>query len=196
MMTKSDRNKIPTKKTENTSKKQYAIGLTKRQLITLLTTVIIGLLIIFIIVIPVMNGSLHFLTVLSGSMTPAISPGDIVVSQYVDPQTINVDDIVTFQYSDQKDTKSITHRVINISTQEGQRVFYTKGDANENPDLNQVDAEDVIGKVVFIIPLLGYLVNFAQSLFGFILLIIIPSLILIAGEIRNLFIISKEESEK
>lgn len=195
-MTKSDGKKNPTNHIKDTSKKQYAIGLTKRQLIALVTSVIIGLLIIVTIVLPVMNGSLHFLTVLSGSMTPAISPGDIVVSQYVDPETIKVDDIITFQHPDQKDTESVTHRVINISNQDGQSAFYTKGDANENPDLNQVDAENVIGKVVFVIPLLGYLVNFAQSLFGFILLIIIPSLILIAGEIKNLVSISKEESEK
>jgi signal peptidase len=174
------------------SKKKYAISVKKSQLIAFFGVVFVGCLVLLTIVIPVMNGSLHFLTVLSGSMTPAISPGDIVVSQYIDPDIIEVEDIITFQHAEQDDTTSITHRVINISTNDNQRVFYTKGDANENPDLTPITSEDVIGKVVLVIPLLGYLVNFAQSFTGFILLIAIPAIILIVGEIRNLLKISKD----
>lgn len=189
---KSDNDTNETIENNVVSKKKYAIGLTKSQLIAIVSIVFVGCLVLIAIVIPVMNGSLHFLTVLSGSMKPAINPGDIVVSQYTDPDLIEVEDIITFQYAEEDDTVSITHRVINISTKENQRVFYTKGDANENPDLTPITSEDVIGKVVLVIPLLGYLVNFAQSFTGFILLIAIPAIILIVGEIRNLLKISKD----
>ena len=42
------------------------------------------------------------------------------------------------------------------------RMFRTKGDANENPDPNPVAEQDVTGKVLFSIPYLGYAADFVQ----------------------------------
>ena len=157
--------------------------------------IIFFVIIIVSIVIPVANGSLHFLTVLSGSMRPSIQPGDIVVSSSIQPESIRIDDVITFRLQDQSQKRSVTHRVVGITTENGTLYFQTKGDANEERDIQPVPAENVVGKVVLTIPLLGYLVNFAQSLLGFILFIMIPATILIIGEIRNIYRISKDDSD-
>ena len=48
-----------------------------------------------------------------------------------------------------------THRVVEINSE--QQTFITRGDANQSADVNAVSYSQVIGKVVFQIPLLGKL---------------------------------------
>ncbi len=122
--------------------------------------------------------SSSFLVVLSGSMSPAINAGDLIISSPAGADSIKAGDIVVFTENKTK----ITHRVVNV-TASG---FITKGDANENPDAQIRKKSDVFGKAVFWIPFAGYFVNFARSAYGFVLLIIIPGTLLIAGEIRKI----------
>ncbi len=90
-------------------------------------------------------------TVLTGSMKPGINPGDIVMVKAVSIDEIESGDIVTFY----KDGDIITHRAIK-NDREG---ILTKGDNNNVLDNGQVISEDFIGKVNFVIPKLGYLLN-------------------------------------
>ncbi len=89
----------------------------------------------------------------SGSMQPAIDVGDIVVVQHVSPEELKVGDIVQY-YSTEGYT--ITHRIIEIRETEEGEVFITKGDANEIADA-PFTADRVVGKVIFVIPKLGYI---------------------------------------
>lgn len=98
-------------------------------------------------------------TVLSGSMEPEYSVGDLLYVKSVDPNTIQIGDPITFVVNEE--LMVATHRVINIDTQ-GQR-FYTQGDANKIPDANPVHFNNVIGVPQFAIPLLGYVSNFIQN---------------------------------
>ena len=179
----------------NTDKKRrYNISkISNKKILTGLSAFILSILIIILVIIPAVTGSLHFLTVLTGSMRPSIQPGDIIISSSIDPEDIRVNDVITFQDHDISQRQSITHRVINITREKDMIFFQTKGDANEEPDLQLVNQDQIIGKVIVTIPLLGYVVNFAQSLLGFIILIAIPAIILIVTEIRNIFKISKEK---
>jgi len=88
-------------------------------------------------------------------------------------------EIICFKLSN---PQSITHRIIDI-TDEG---FVTKGDANEDPDSFVVQKKNIIGKVVFTIPYVGYLNHFVKTPLGFTLFIILPATIIIAEEIRNI----------
>ncbi|MEG1256106.1 signal peptidase I [Clostridium sp.] len=90
-------------------------------------------------------------TVLTGSMEPVISPGDMVIVRKVSLDKLKVGDIVTFT----KDNHSITHRIISINSDE----FTTKGDSNDTKDLEKVTNVELTGKVVMIIPRVGYLFN-------------------------------------
>jgi len=49
-----------------------------------------------------------------------------------------------------------------------------------------VREEEVLGRVLFSIPYLGFLVNFFQQPLGFILLIVVPATIIVSDEIRKI----------
>jgi signal peptidase len=124
-------------------------------------------------------GDTRYEPVFSGSMEPAIPVGGIVVIKPVDPETLKIGDIICFTLTE---PTSITHRIINITDQG----FITKGDANEDPDQWIVKKENVIGRVIFTIPFIGYLGYFVRTPTGFILLIVIPASVIIIMEIRNI----------
>lgn len=98
-------------------------------------------------------------TVISGSMEPAYSVGDLLYVKTVDVNTIKIGDPITFILNE--DLVVATHRVVRIDT-ENQR-FYTKGDANEIEDNDPVHFKNVIGVPQFSIPKLGYVSNFIQN---------------------------------
>ena len=142
-----------------------------------------------------MQGSMHFLIVLSGSIAPELNPGDIVVSAYINPEEIKINDVITFTSADNP-KNCITHRVINITNENGSIGFQTKGDANEDPDQRIAQSSELIGKVVLVIPYIGYLPHFAQSPLCFITLIIIPGVFIIINEVWKIARIKKKEPEK
>ena len=88
--------------------------------------------------------------VVSGSMEPNIPVGSIVYSEKTDPAT---GDVIVF-VDPSRGTTPITHRVVtnNPFTQN----IITKGDANENQDVNPVTYENVIGKVAVHVPRVGF----------------------------------------
>ena len=98
-------------------------------------------------------------TVISGSMEPAYSLGDLLYVKETDVNSIKVGDPITFVLNE--DLIVATHRVVRIDY-ENQR-FYTKGDANDIEDQNPVHFNNVIGVPQFAIPKLGYVSDFVQN---------------------------------
>jgi signal peptidase I len=94
------------------------------------------------------------LTVLSGSMTPTIAVGSIVVVRPVDPGTLHVGDIATYQKAEGK-AEFITHRVVKIDDSTSPPQFTFKGDANRGADIDPVSAKQIRGEVWFHVPYLG-----------------------------------------
>jgi signal peptidase len=108
----------------------------------------------------------------SGSMEPSISTGSLVI---IYPQdTYNIGDVITYG-EDSGGAVPTTHRVIDKEEQNGEVVFTTKGDANEEPDPEAVPRSDVIGGVMVSVPTLGYILDFARTPLGFALLVGIPA---------------------
>jgi len=114
------------------------------------------------------------LLVQSGSMAPSINTGDLIIIKPV--LLYQKGDIVTFL---SKNGFNITHRIVEIKDNK----ITTKGDANSINDQESTDQTQVLGKVFYIIPYLGYLIIFIKTTVGLITLIIIPSLIIIFQEI-------------
>lgn len=98
-------------------------------------------------------------TVLSGSMEPKYSPGDLLYVQKTDPRDIKVGDDITFILNE--DLVIATHQVIAIDAEK--QHFYTKGLANEVEDAAPVHFNNVLGVPQFAIPKLGYVSNFIQN---------------------------------
>jgi signal peptidase len=133
--------------------------------------------------------------VLSGSMEPALKVGGAAITQPAEPEKIGEGDIITYRSPTQPDL-IVCHRVVEV-IEVGTPAFKTQGDANEEADPYVVPAQSLEGKVVFHIPLLGYFAGFARTQMGFVVLLLIPGLVLIAGEIRTIWIeLSKMEKEK
>ena len=87
--------------------------------------------------------------VATGSMNGTIDEGDLIFIKKTDEYSLG--DIVTF-FEDGA-TIPVTHRLINYGPTEG--TFITKGDANKVKDTFPVKEEQIVGKVVFVIPKLG-----------------------------------------
>ena len=88
-------------------------------------------------------------TVISGSMEPTIPVGSLVYVKYQEPETIQKKDVIAFYGA--KDASSIvTHRVVTNKKLSGE--FITKGDANQTKDMNPVNYNNYMGKVVLSIP--------------------------------------------
>lgn len=102
---------------------------------------------------------LQVFTVVSGSMEPTYSVGDLIYVKSVDPDSVKVGDPITFVLNE--DLVVATHRVVDIDSAE--REFTTKGDANTSTDANPVHFNNLIGVPVFSIPYLGYVSAYIQS---------------------------------
>ena len=124
------------------------------------TTVLVVLVVVFAVFL---MGSrlvgLQVFHVVSPSMEPTYSEGDLLYVKTVDPDSVKVGDPITFVLNE--DLVVATHRVVAIDSEN--RQFTTKGDANETEDAAPVHFNNLIGVPVFSIPLLGYVSAYIQS---------------------------------
>jgi len=91
--------------------------------------------------------------VASGSMRPTIDVGDIAMVIPVDTSKIQVGDIIQYW----KEGEMTLHRVVEITSEEGSRLFITKGDDNPTPDSDPILPAQIKGKLIFTIPKLGWI---------------------------------------
>lgn len=140
------------------------------------------------------TGNFKAMTVISGSMEPSIKIGSIVV---VKPeQDYKIGDVITFG-TISKTKAPTTHRIYDIKIEGGQPVYITKGDTNNAPDAKEIQKKDIIGEVLFSVPFAGYVVDFAKKPIGFILIIMVPALLIIADEIKKILLeVFKNRNEK
>lgn len=133
----------------------------------------------------------------SGSMEPSISTGGVVFVEEIPAgqvdERIHEGDVITFFKSGGSATT--THRVVE-KHQAGESIrFITKGDANEEPDPEPVYRDDVVGKVVFSIPYIGYVINFSGTIYGWFLLVILPVTALLMDGLWQLYKAVDPEAE-
>lgn len=100
--------------------------------------------------------------VLSGSMEPALSTGDLLIISETNDYAVG--DVIVFQ----EGRIAVTHRIINMT----QEHVITQGDANNTPD-TPITREQIKGEVILAIPLVGYLVNAIKSPVGTLLIILL-----------------------
>lgn len=106
------------------------------------------------VVVPRLTGATPYV-VLTGSMSPGMPPGTLVVVRHVDPRSIEVGDVITYQLASGR-PDVVTHRVVAQGLDgRGDPVFRTKGDANASPDRAWVRPVQVKGKRWYAVPQLG-----------------------------------------
>jgi signal peptidase len=112
-------------------------------------------------------------------MEPAIKTGSVVVVKPAD--SYKVGDVITF--GPVSKTKSpTTHRIAEIK--DGN--YLTRGDANNAEDMRTVSRYEIIGKVIFSVPYVGYAVAAAQKPWGFGLIIVVPAVLIIYEEAQKI----------
>jgi signal peptidase len=103
-------------------------------------------------------------TLVSGtSMSPMMVTGDIAITTEVSADAVKVGDVVRFR--DEESGAYIIHRVTAIHTEGGEMRFITQGDANNTID-PPVSASQLEGKVVLVVPKIGWISIGVRSLFG------------------------------
>jgi len=96
--------------------------------------------------------------VLTGSMIPAVNPGDILITakpSLVAPQVGKIV-VYTSKRFDGTVVGSFAHRIIDGDTKTG---FTVKGDANPDPDTQKPTLDEIEGVVFFRVPFLGRLLQ-------------------------------------
>jgi len=126
-----------------------------------------------------------FFTVMTGSMAPAVALGSLIVVKPADSYSVN--DILTFKSSE---TDTITHRLIAVIGTSWpppfDHLYQLKGDANQTPDSSKITKSQIVGKVIFSFPLIGFLIIFTKTPIGFISLIVLPAVIISVSEIKKI----------
>lgn len=151
---------------------------------------------LFLILAVLLTGILAFLSttsifhgfqlysVSSGSMEPAISTGSLVAIYPF--STYKKGEVITFSSDKNISGITTTHRLVGIETADNMEFYETQGDANSTPDSQKINKEAVLGKVIFHIPYIGYLVTYTRTVNGVIFLIVIPSVLIIYDELLKL----------
>jgi signal peptidase I len=140
----------------------------------------------------------------SHPFTPTLHVGDIIIIQAVNPADLNVDypnsDIIVYQNPNDPTGTPIVHRIVaNYTDENGTLRFQTKGDGNgENwpaiPDQSQYDShslwttgegvsqDQVLGKVIMRIPILGWITLFMKTNSWALPLVVVAIMLLVVIE--------------
>ncbi len=126
--------------------------------------------------------------VYGGSMGDAVPVGSLAVTSWVDDEDVEVGDIILSRRASGADEElPVAHRVVALGTQEGRRVAETKGDANESSDPQAAVLGDRVLKLSVAVPYLGYLLGFAGTPLGWIILITLPGALLTASVLKGIW---------
>ena len=189
---------------------------TVRKVLHFLSTVLLYSLLIIVLIIAVFFGAyvidqmigvknhedrsplFGVYVIISPSMVPNINVYDAVVTMRVPTEKIEMYDVITFLSKD-IDTHGtpITHRVVGIvETEDGKIGYRTKGDNNNAEDNALIMEDEVIGKVLFRIPMIGYVRTFITSRIGWLLIVVLPCVGVIIYDIGKLVGLIKNSKAK
>jgi signal peptidase len=147
----------------------------------LLLTIILSAL--ALLLTPRLMGA-SLLVVVGQSMEPTIPIGSIVIS-HTDAVRgeIRVGDVITFSAADlDGESYYVTHRVVEVIRDGGEVMYRTQGDGVGQPDRVLVSPEQIVGRMSFSLPLVGYLVAFLRTPAGYLMLVGLPASLFVFNE--------------
>jgi len=123
---------------------------------------ILVVLIIGIVMLVSCKFKYGILVIGSGSMKGTINKGDAIVFEKYDGKQDEIGQIVVFQ----KDDVKLVHRIVDIKNINGEKRFYTKGDANQKIDDGYITDKQIIGVSKFKILYIGYPSIWVREMFN------------------------------
>ena len=154
-----------------------------------MVSIILGLIVAFLAFVFI-SPDYDLYIVRSGSMEPAINVGDMVLAGPVGTGGIKPGVIISYEAG----KNLITHRVLSIDG----NTLITKGDANKEQDPNPVRLSQVQSRYIFRIPYVGYVAGFLRTRPGWLLSIVLPSIVLVGFIVKDIIkeASRNEKSEK
>lgn len=128
-------------------------------------------------------GGIFPMIVLTDSMYPVIESGDLIICKTAEADEIRVDDVISFYDPMGSGTSVVTHRVLEIVTEDGGIAFRTKGDNNNAEDTALVPGDSLIGIYSSRIPKVGHVAMFMQTTPGLIVCCVCPILLLVGYDV-------------
>ena len=135
-------------------------------------------------------GGLLPMIVLSPSMEPDILEGDLIFCMTVDPEEIEVGQVISYFDPAGNGTMVVTHKVDEIIEKDGKLYFKTyginnkKADGSFDMDPTPVPADKLVGRYTGVrLPAIGDFAMFMQTPAGLILCVAVPIVALIAYDL-------------
>lgn len=151
-----------------------------RRVVAIVLFAVVALVALSGVVVPAVTGASTF-TITGRSMEPTIPLGSLIVTRPATSADVQIGDIVTYQVESGKPLVA-THRVVGMTFAEAGTRYITQGDANEAPDPDPVQIEQIRGTLWYSIPLIGW-VNFVLtgSVRGWLVPVVVAGLCAYAG---------------
>ena len=130
-------------------------------------TAVAALVAVVGVVVYAWSNGVRFYAVESGSMSPALRQGDLVVDAPTAATTsYRVGDIITFHPTP---GYTVTHRIVAVDA----AGITTKGDANSTADLGKIPPTSVVGRTIAVVPYGGYVATFFRQPAGIFALVLV-----------------------
>jgi signal peptidase len=125
------------------------------------------------------------LTVLSGSMEPAVGTGDVVFGMQISARDARAGEVITFR--EPGESRLITHRLVTVRAGRAKLHMVTKGDANKVVERWSIPPDGRIGRVAYRVPKLGYALAEIRGSHGRLLLLVVPAVLLAIYELTRIW---------
>lgn len=138
-------------------------------------------------------GSYATVRIISPSMEPEIPTGTYILAQKVTADQVRVGDVILFRSRDPQIYGKInTHRVVEVSCQNGEYSFTTRGDNNNDNDAYPVSESDLVGKYVRNADALTGFAEFFSRPAVFFVFVIVPAAVLVIVSMADVVKRAKE----
>jgi len=97
--------------------------------------------------------------ILSGSMRPTMDIGDIAIVIQTPIEKIKLGDVIQYW----QEREMVIHRVYDTYEMGSTRFIITKGDANTAPDVDPIFPAQIRGRLIFIVPKLGWISIYVKT---------------------------------
>lgn len=173
-----------------------------KKIVDIVTNILIILVVVFALIVSITsitakaNGGVPDLfgytafSIQTDSMKPTIDAGDYIFGEKSDGADLQVGDVITFFTIIQDKRVVNTHRIVDISNENGLIYYKTQGDNNPEPDEALVAPGDVISVYTGTsIPFLGAVMDFLGTSLGFFLFIVLPVLLYTMYQVYKLIVV-------
>ena len=140
-------------------------------------------------------GSVVPLIVLTDSMYPNIQSGDLIICDTLEAEEVNEGDVIAFFDPAGNGSSVVTHRVIEVTTENGLIAWRTQGDANNTPDSSLVPADNLVGRYKLRIAGAGNVAMFMQTTQGLIVCVVLPIILLVGYDYIRRRLYEKAQKE-